>query len=108
MRRGEKGFGAGEERREGRSGKLRAGFGRSRFEPPLRPARRHLESAWVGERRNVGFRERDGKGREKIFLYFRGPHLSLHSTVKLMANIIIRCSWTYVTSRVRQNLVPHC
>lgn len=70
VRRGEKGFGAGEERREGRSSKLRAGFGRSRSEPPVRPARRHLESAWVGEKRNVGFGERDGKGQKKYFFIF--------------------------------------
>lgn len=53
-----------------------------------------------------GRRGTERRGRESFFLC--GPHSRLHSTVKFVANIILRCSWGYVADEVRQNVLPHC
>lgn len=83
-RRGVKGFSAREGRREGRSGELRACFGRPalslhgdhRCKQPSTwlavTASAFHESMWVGERGSISFGERDRKRREK-YCFFMDP-----------------------------------
>lgn len=62
-----------------------------------------------GQRRGRGGVALRGQGREKkILFYLCGPHLRLGTTVKLVLNIILRCSRAYATHEVQQNVLSHC